>query len=139
MASRFLNDMAIRTFVNREAVDVAIVGALNENRRLGQHSDVVLLTSGKFWRYIWGSASSRPFGIRNDRFLQCTCGALRSQTIKLSSPAIVLWNCKSCMESITFKPPRTTSRDGWAFTTRQAVSNAPEWFRETATRQYGHQ
>lgn len=140
MAARFINDFTIRVFVNREEVKSAVVNTLNENRRLGQHSDVVLLTSSKWERFIWGSPSSRPFGLRDSSYLQCSCGVLRSQNTKMPSGKVD-WRCKVCKQTKSFDilgllPP---SRLGWVFTPRTAVANAPEWFVEGALRIEGLQ
>lgn len=140
MASRFVSDFAVKIFVHCEKYEAAITSIINENRRLGQHSDIVTFQMHSWWRYIWGSPSSRPFGLKTMHYLQCECGTLRSQNVKMKY-GYVVWRCRNsaCQWTQHFGIKQAVAVcekgwEGWVAKERAAVDNAPEWYREGAIR-----
>lgn len=136
MSSRFVNDVASAIFVNRDPVTRAVERALNENRRLGQHTDIFVLSKQAWMRYTWNNPKSRPWGEKSSLYLQCACGVLRTQKLKKrQANEPVQWRCRICKATKDFPlpSPLLPVREGmWLIQPTEAVPNTPEWLVQRA-------
>lgn len=138
-ACPFVNDFAVKLFVYGDTLDIAMNSSLTEHRRLGMHTDVVLLTTNTWRRYFWHTPSARPFGERrNDAFQCANCGVLRFKSTTIDKAGAITWRCKACDKSTTFNAHIShpgEHDDGWRIGMPASIPNVPEWYAITARRQ----
>jgi hypothetical protein len=132
--------------VPNHAGSLAITSArdvLKSAQGLGQHSDVIVLTSRAYVRYRW-VGRLRPNGVLDGYSFQCEecdrldCITPHPSAKKGTLPSAHTYLTRKCkcgdVKAIDAKPPTTDLSASWQVAAWERLTTAPEWMVETSVR-----
>jgi hypothetical protein len=147
LSSQFLNGVFTRAFVHElNMVPNGILSALDENKTLGQHSNVMLVVHNLFFVFAYLSPTYAPFGQKDGLSVQCSqCATLRSVHVDRAPSNVdcIVRKC-SARQPVDFAGTLTSRCNfvsqvylnnveifktfpGWSPDPVRRAPNAPEW------------